>query len=475
MKLRKPFFFVCFFLAAQGVVGQGNTIQRKVALVIGIRNYQKVAPLKNSVNDARDMAAVLKKKGFQVIELYDSKTKRELQDGIRTYYAKLQGTGNAVGLLYYSGHGIQVDGVNYLVPSMADPQLKADMDDQCLNMDYIMQALEQASNALNIFIIDACRNSPFRSFGRSAEKGLSMVNAPKGSYIVYSTKPGSVASDGTGRNGLFTSKLLKYLNTPELNIEQVFKRVANDVSIESGDAQRPWISSDYTGDFYFTPDKENVTDNKVMPASKPIILPSSVPERKIEKKTASTVESVVVGQQEWASKNLDVSTFANGDLIMEAKTEEEWKKAGADKTPAWCYYNNDPTNATEYGKLYNWFAVKDPRGLAPTGWHIPGDLEWTSLITFLGGRIDAGMKMKSVNGWNEKGNAQNDSGITALPGGHRNSFGKFTNLKVDGNWWSVTESSNYSAWFIYLGCCSNTVDKINSKKNYGMSVRCIKD
>ena len=120
-----------------------------------------------------------------------------------------------------------------------------------------MRAINQAGNGLNIFVLDACRNNPFQGFSRSAEKGLSMVDTPKGSYIVYATKPGSVASDGTGRNGLFTSKLLQYMNTQGLNIEQVFKQVARDVSTESGDAQRPWIASDFTGDFFFTPTVKN--------------------------------------------------------------------------------------------------------------------------------------------------------------------------------------------------------------------------
>ncbi len=227
---------------------------KRLALVIGVKSYQYVSPLQNSLNDARDMSASLKAKGFEVIEVYDPKTKREMQDAIRKYFGLLQNQKNTAGLVFYSGHGMQVDGSNYLIPAQANPQIKADIDDQCLNMDYVMGAIEQAGNPLNIFILDACRNNPFRSFYRSNEQGLSMVNTPKGSYIVYSTKPGSVASDGIGRNGLFTSKLLKYLDSDGLNIEQVFKRVAADVSIESNDAQRPWIASDYTGDFYFTKD-----------------------------------------------------------------------------------------------------------------------------------------------------------------------------------------------------------------------------
>jgi len=232
--------------------------QQKFALVIGVKSYQFVQPLANSLNDAKDLSATLKLKGFQVIELYDPKTKRDMQDAVRKYFGLLQGKDNVAGMVFYSGHGMQVDGQNYLIPTQANPQIKADLDDQCLSMDYVMRAIEEAGNGLNIFVLDACRNNPFRSFSRSAEKGLSMVNAPRGSYIVYATKPGSVASDGSGRNGLFTSKLLKHIDEEGLKFEEVFKRVAADVAQESGDAQRPWISSDYTGDFYFNPDNGNV-------------------------------------------------------------------------------------------------------------------------------------------------------------------------------------------------------------------------
>jgi hypothetical protein len=232
---------------------KAQSISKRIALVIGVKNYEFATALRNTLNDAHDMATSLKQKGFQVIELYDPQTKRQLQNAIIEYFKLLQENKNAAGLLYYSGHGMQIDGSNYLIPTKANPEIKADVEEECLNMDYVMRAIEQAGNPLNIFILDACRNNPFKSFVRSAEKGLSMVSTPKGSYIVYATKPGDVASDGSGRNGLFTSKLLKYIDAKGLNIEQVFKKTANDVSLESNTGQRPWIASDYTGDFFFTP------------------------------------------------------------------------------------------------------------------------------------------------------------------------------------------------------------------------------
>jgi hypothetical protein len=245
--------------------------EERVALVIGIKEYKYVAPLQNTLNDAKDMSATLKKKGFRVVELYDPQTKREMQDAVMKYFKMIkEGT---VGLVFYAGHGVQVEGSNYLIPAAANPMIKADLEDQCMSMDYVMGAIEEAGNPLNIFILDACRNNPFRSFSRSAGRGLNTVSAPKGSYVVYSTKPGSVASDGTGRNGLFTSKLLKYINTPGLNIEQVFKKVAGDVSAESGGDQRPWISSDYTDDFFFIAGKQTVIP---VANNEPVIEPNYV-------------------------------------------------------------------------------------------------------------------------------------------------------------------------------------------------------
>ena len=128
-------------------------------------------------------------------------------------------------------------------------------------------------------------------------------------------------------------------------------------------------------------------------------------------------QTVTIGKQVWMTKNLDVSTFRNGDPIPEAKTNEAWKAAGENKQPAWCYYDNDPKNGTKYGKLYNWYAVNDPRGLAPAGYHIPTDAEWTVLTDYLGGEDVAFKKMKSPSGWVKKGNGTNSSGFSGLPAG----------------------------------------------------------
>jgi len=113
---------------------------------------------------------------------------------------------------------------------------------------------------------------------------------------------------------------------------------------------------------------------------------------------SAIAQQIKIGAQTWAAKNLDVSSFRNGDAITEAKTTAEWTAAGEQGKPAWCYYENDPANGAKYGKLYNWYAVNDPRVLAPKGWHMPSDEEWTILTDYLGGENGAGTKMKSSNG-----------------------------------------------------------------------------
>ena len=138
--------------------------QQKYALVIGVKSYQYVAPLKNSLNDARDMSATLKKKGFTVVELYDPSTKRVMQDAILKYFKLLQAQPHSVGLVFYSGHGMQVKGVNYLIPTQANPQIEADLGDQCVNMDYVMRAIEEAGNGLNILYLYTFQKKLFLIF-----------------------------------------------------------------------------------------------------------------------------------------------------------------------------------------------------------------------------------------------------------------------------------------------------------------------
>ncbi|MFP4293823.1 MAG: fibrobacter succinogenes major paralogous domain-containing protein [Cyclobacteriaceae bacterium] len=185
---------------------------------------------------------------------------------------------------------------------------------------------------------------------------------------------------------------------------------------------------------------------------------------------------VQIGSQCWLSENLNEDKFRNGDIIFHAKTEQEWLDAAATGTPAWCYYKNEPNNGTLYGKLYNWYAVSDPRGLAPIGWRIPTDIEWTILTDFLGGQQDAADKMKSTTGWVNDLNGTNSSGFSALPGGFRGSNGNFGLIGLNGTWWSSTQDTNESnnAWGRFIGGFLGAVTRVSAGNELGYSVRCIK-
>lgn len=185
--------------------------------------------------------------------------------------------------------------------------------------------------------------------------------------------------------------------------------------------------------------------------------------------------TVAIGNQIWMQKNLNVSKYSNGDDIPEVTDAAEWSNL---TTGAWCYYENNTANGTIYGKLYNWYALNDPRGLAPDGFHIPSDAEWTNLITFLGGEDVAGGKMKATTGWTLPNfGATNSSGFTALPGGCRLDNGTFQSIDTSGFWWSssIVETDVTSAYNRYLNYGTTLISGIPNNKKNGFSVRCIKD
>jgi uncharacterized protein (TIGR02145 family) len=183
--------------------------------------------------------------------------------------------------------------------------------------------------------------------------------------------------------------------------------------------------------------------------------------------------SVKIGSQIWMTENLNIDRFRNGDLIPEVNSAEEWRKAGENKQPAWCYYDNDPKNEEKYGKLYNWYAVNDLRGLAPEGWHIPSLSEWGKLATYLGNN-NVEEKMKSISGWLKNGNGNNKSGFSGLPGGSRSIFGAFYNIAYHGCWWSSDESLNSgSSWNFNLYSTGSHSRLDFSNKGTGGAIRCI--
>ena len=169
----------------------------------------------------------------------------------------------------------------------------------------------------------------------------------------------------------------------------------------------------------------------------------------VHSKERTTIETVIIDSQEWAIKNINVLTYRNGDIIPEVKDPKEWSKL---ITGAWCYYDNDPKNAVLYGKLYNWYAVIDPRGLAPVGFHVP-----------------------TIDELGEVNNLKNPTGFAALPGGYRNYDGTFYSIGDDGNWWSSSEPKTTNTWSLGLDYSDGSSYRSNGDGTNGYSVRCIKD
>ena len=192
---------------------------------------------------------------------------------------------------------------------------------------------------------------------------------------------------------------------------------------------------------------------------------------------SNTYKTVKIGDQVWMAENLKVSHFRNGDSIPEAKTLEDWEKAGDENIPAWCYYDNDPSNGEKYGKLYNWWAVNDSRGLAPEGWHIPTDKEWKTLTNNLGAEDVIGVKMKSTSGWAAGGDGTNESGFSGLSGGARSHDGSFTPHKLEyiSYWWTSTEYNATLAWYRFLSYNYGVISWDYGEKKHGFYVRCVKD
>jgi hypothetical protein len=239
--------------------------QKRIALVIGNANYQ-VGKLDTPLNDATDMANALKELGFEVILLKDS-SKRQMDDALDQFTTRInQGY---VGLFYYAGHGMEVEGENYLIPVNAQIKYEKDVEYESMPLGKILGRMEDAGNRINIVILDACRDNPFRKFWRSSTRGLTApLQAVSGTLIAFATAPGKVASDGTGRNGLFTSYLLKYIKTPNMEVDSMLRKVRSDVAQNTNNYQVPWTSSSLIGEFAF---------NQKTETTSPIVTSSPVP------------------------------------------------------------------------------------------------------------------------------------------------------------------------------------------------------
>jgi tetratricopeptide (TPR) repeat protein len=239
-----PLFVVFLLFAALPPVTlsaqQNVSAPQKYALVIGNGAYTGITRLANPVNDAGDISAALRGLGFTVDQLTNA-SRVQMEEGVTRLKNRLSAARGSYGFFFYAGHGVQSNGENYLIPVDANIPSEAYLRDRTVSMQAVLEELNAAGNALNIVVLDACRDNPF-GWRRSGSRGLQVVsNQPADSIIVYATSAGNTAADGTGRNGLFTTHLLNNLKNSDLTVQEVFNRTGADVRRASGGSQIPAI------------------------------------------------------------------------------------------------------------------------------------------------------------------------------------------------------------------------------------------
>ncbi len=456
---------LCFCLAFIAISGFSQ--EKRLALVIGNSAYEHGGVLRNPVNDAMAMKRALSEVGFEVMDHYNL-DQGEMKQAIDAFGMKLRGY--QVGLFFFAGHGIQAGGDNYLIPVDAMLQNEMQVEYDCVRADRVLAHMDASRSDVNIVILDACRNNPFeRSWNRSgAGKGLAFMNAPTGTLIAYATAPGSVASDGTGMNGLYTEAILENLLIPDISILEMFQLVRKSVSQKSNYMQTPWESTSLVGNFYF-----NMSDN----AGKPVENTAQV--------TRQPDPQIVLED--------DFSNAASGNFIdIRDQEEYSWVRIGDQVWMAENLNHQTPggslgygNQARQLGRLYNWETAKNA---CPDGWHLPTDQEWMALEMHLGmsksQSIEEGYRGNNEGGqlkatgrtyWDRpnKG-ATNSVGFAALPGGYC-SGNIFSNVGSMGYFWTSTEMDPQKAWYRRLFDYSGQIERKSRDKTDMFSVRCLKD
>jgi len=226
--------------------------QTRLALVIGCSEYIHASVLANPLNDANSIEQKLKNLGFDVMKVLNP-SQKELKSSIDEFGDKLKNYDN--GLFYFAGHGVQVKGLNFLIPIDANLKTERMVEYDCVEASRVLAYMEESKSQVNIVILDACRDNPFeRSWGRGiSQRGLTTMSAPSGSLIAYSTSPGKTASDGDGSNGLYTHSLLEHIGSKQVTVMTMFQKVRNDVMVKSNKEQIPWEATSLTADYFFNP------------------------------------------------------------------------------------------------------------------------------------------------------------------------------------------------------------------------------
>jgi hypothetical protein len=289
--------------------------EQRIALIIGNGAYSS-SPLKNPVNDATDMATALQRLRFKV-NLKKNADLQTMEEAIEDFGNRLKKGG--VGLFYYAGHGVQVNGTNYLIPVNAKINKESDIRFKAVDVGLILAEMENASNGMNIILLDACRDNPFGKSSRSASRGLAIVsNSPSGTFISYSTSPGQIAKDGEGRNSPYTKALLENIAKPGLTINSVFMKVRSKVKKETG--QVPWELSSLEGDFFFAPRAGNAAtmldDSSPVKSSAKDVLDDDNRKREVEQRPLVSIGNEI--------RRDDRFIAYDNDTVLDTKTSLMW-------------------------------------------------------------------------------------------------------------------------------------------------------
>ncbi len=297
--------------------------EQRVALIIGNGAYEN-APLKNPVNDARAIAGALSGMGFEVVKR-ENLDQKEMKREIQAFGQRLLRGG--VGLFYYAGHGMQVNGRNYLIPIGAHIEHEKQVEYEAVDAGAVLSEMDHARNRLNIVILDACRDNPFARSFRSTAQGLASMNAPSGTLIAYATAPGSVAGDGEGAHGIYTGELVKTMQIPNLKIEDVFKIVRTNVREITQGNQIPWESSSLEGDFFFKLSPDNGAHAQV---AEPV---TSAPALQVAQLPRSEGPVQTISQRTWKEpvSGIEFVWVPGGCFFMGTPQDEEGRDN--DETP----------------------------------------------------------------------------------------------------------------------------------------------
>jgi len=304
------------------VTGSGTALaENRLALVIGESAYRSVTPLPNPANDAKAMSKLLADSGFDVTSVADL-SQKEMNRQVGDFAGKIAAKGpDTVALVFYAGHGMQIDGENYLVPVDVDPQREADIPLQAVRLDDILNTLNSVPSKMRILLLDACRNNPFPAINVTAGRGLAMVDAKTGApgtFLSYSTSPGAEAEDGDGSDSPYTTALLQAARTPGLPIEQAFKQVRLAVNKATGGRQTPWDSSSLTDNFEFTP---GTGPQAALTAAKTDTGKRSVDDwrRLLQGKPVEAAHDMVVNDGSLEAYEAFVALFAQSQFAAEAR------------------------------------------------------------------------------------------------------------------------------------------------------------